>query len=153
MFCTSTSLGDRLESVVIIRRLPITPHLLLVSQYEGIDTNKNWLCGQQINYLTLQRTVRTHFITSPSSLQCSVGRTQAAPPAASVLNGAEANSHHYAAEVISKNIKNHIQLNVRHNQEMNSNHNIIVSVHQFDAWTRLWYKSDVFELTCHSVVL
>jgi len=74
VFCTSTSLGDRLESVLVIRRLPVTPHLLLVSQYEGIDTNKN--CGQQINCLTLQRTIRSHFVTSPSSVQCSVELTR-----------------------------------------------------------------------------
>jgi len=46
VFCTSTSLGDRLDSVLRARRLLVTPHLLLFSEYEGIDPIKNWLCGQ-----------------------------------------------------------------------------------------------------------
>ena len=125
VFCTSASLGDRLASVLIIRRLPAHHILLLVRRYESIDTNDNWLCGQQINFLTLQRTIRTHCVTSPSSVQCSFGRTQAVPFAALVLKGTKANSHHSPAEFISKSIKNQIHLNVRHIQEMNSNHNII----------------------------
>jgi len=90
---------------------------------------------------------------SHSSVQCAVGRTQVAPLAASVLKGMAPNSHHSAADLISKNIKNQIQLNVRHIKEMKSNHNIIVSIHQFDAWTRLCYNPMCMTLYVIRVVL
>jgi hypothetical protein len=89
----------------------------------------------------------------PFPYKCAVGCTKVVPLATSVLKGTTANSHHYAADFVSKNIKSQIQLNVRHIQEVNSNHNIIVSIHQFDAWTCLCYNPMCMTLYVIRVVL